>query len=159
MRSTLVALRCWTLCAVCFVSPLHARKFPDGYKVWQIFDRLCEAIVLCERGEHAKACDLLWPRRHDLATIGGSNTQRDLFAQILERKSGQRAFGQHLRDHRLDDLRIGRRALVHVQDRSAHQLPRGQRRRARRANADRGRAGRHVCELHAGARDERRAER
>jgi tetratricopeptide (TPR) repeat protein len=44
---------------------------------------LCEAIMLCEQGEHARACDLLWPRRHDLATIGGSNAQRDLFAQIL----------------------------------------------------------------------------
>jgi tetratricopeptide (TPR) repeat protein len=44
---------------------------------------LCEAIILCESGEHAKACDLLWPLRHDFAFIGGSNAQRDLFAQIL----------------------------------------------------------------------------
>lgn len=44
---------------------------------------LCEAIVLAEEGQHAKACDLVWPLRHEFAFIGGSNAQRDLFAQIL----------------------------------------------------------------------------
>lgn len=44
---------------------------------------LCEAIVLSAQNEHAKACDLVWPLRHDFAFIGGSNAQRDLFAQIL----------------------------------------------------------------------------
>jgi tetratricopeptide (TPR) repeat protein len=44
---------------------------------------LCEAIILGAEGEHARACDIVWPLRHDFAFIGGSNAQRDLFAQIL----------------------------------------------------------------------------
>jgi hypothetical protein len=34
-------------------------------------------------GDYDKATDLLWPRRHDIVKIGGSNAQRDLFAQII----------------------------------------------------------------------------
>ncbi len=44
---------------------------------------LCEAIIAYESGEYGKACDLLWPMRNELALIGGSHAQRDLFAQIL----------------------------------------------------------------------------
>ncbi len=44
---------------------------------------LCEAIVAYEAGEYARACDLLWPMRNELAPIGGSLAQRDLFTQIL----------------------------------------------------------------------------
>ena len=65
------------------------RMFSAGRAGWQaevtrdVVIPLCEAIVLCQQGEHGKACDLLWPLRHDLVSIGGSNAQRDLFAQIL----------------------------------------------------------------------------
>jgi len=44
---------------------------------------LCEAILAYEAGEYAKACDLLWPIRNELAPIGGSLAQRDLFTQVL----------------------------------------------------------------------------
>ncbi len=44
---------------------------------------LCEGIVAYELGNHDKACDLLWPMRHELATVGGSHAQRDLFSQII----------------------------------------------------------------------------
>ncbi len=45
---------------------------------------LCEGMIAYEGGEHAKACDILWPIRNDLSPIGGSMAQRDLFAQILK---------------------------------------------------------------------------
>jgi tetratricopeptide (TPR) repeat protein len=44
---------------------------------------LCEGIIAYEAGDYDKAIDLLWPRRHDVASIGGSHAQRDLFAQIM----------------------------------------------------------------------------
>jgi tetratricopeptide (TPR) repeat protein len=44
---------------------------------------LCEGIIAYEAGDHDKAVDLLWPRRHDIVSIGGSHAQRDLFAQII----------------------------------------------------------------------------
>ncbi|NNF76741.1 MAG: tetratricopeptide repeat protein [Rhizobiales bacterium] len=44
---------------------------------------LCEAMIAYEGGEHAKACDILWPIRNELSPIGGSLAQRDLFTQIL----------------------------------------------------------------------------
>jgi tetratricopeptide (TPR) repeat protein len=44
---------------------------------------LCEGIIAYEGGDYDKATDLLWPRRHDIVKIGGSNAQRDLFAQII----------------------------------------------------------------------------
>ena len=44
---------------------------------------LCEGLIAYAEGDHAKACDLLWPMRNELALIGGSHAQRDLFAQIL----------------------------------------------------------------------------
>lgn len=65
------------------------RKFAGERSDWQavgtrrIVIPLCEAILLAEEGRHAEACDLVWPLRHELAFIGGSNAQRDLFAQIL----------------------------------------------------------------------------
>ena len=45
---------------------------------------LCKGIVAYEAKEYAAACDILWPLRNDLAPVGGSHTQRDLFRQILE---------------------------------------------------------------------------
>lgn len=44
---------------------------------------LCEGIIAYESGEYGAACDLMWPMRNELALIGGSHAQRDLFAQIL----------------------------------------------------------------------------
>jgi len=65
------------------------RNFAAGKSGWQaesmnrIAVPLCEAIVLAAEGHADKAAELLWPIRHDFARIGGSNAQRDLFAQIL----------------------------------------------------------------------------
>ncbi len=44
---------------------------------------LCEGMIAYEEGAYTKACDILWPLRNELAPIGGSMAQRDLFAQIL----------------------------------------------------------------------------
>ena len=44
---------------------------------------LCEAMIAYEAGDHALACDIMWPMRNELSPIGGSLAQRDLFAQIL----------------------------------------------------------------------------
>ena len=44
---------------------------------------LCRGIIAYEAGDYDQATDLMWPRRHDIATIGGSRAQRDLFAQIM----------------------------------------------------------------------------
>jgi tetratricopeptide (TPR) repeat protein len=43
---------------------------------------LCEAIMAYESGDCGKASDILWPLRHEFASIGGSHAQRDLFAQL-----------------------------------------------------------------------------
>ena len=45
---------------------------------------LCDGIVAYESGDYKATCDILWPMRNDLAPVGGSHTQRDLFRQILE---------------------------------------------------------------------------
>tara|TARA_B100000686_G_C16782706_1_gene973045 strand:- start:687 stop:2027 length:1341 start_codon:yes stop_codon:yes gene_type:complete len=45
---------------------------------------LCKGIIEYEDGNYKKACEHLWKIRNDLAPIGGSHTQRDLFQQILE---------------------------------------------------------------------------
>ena len=44
---------------------------------------LCEAIIAYESGNYDKVIDLLWPVRHEIVSIGGSNAQRDLFSQIM----------------------------------------------------------------------------
>jgi hypothetical protein len=44
---------------------------------------MCEGMIAYEGGDYDKAIDLLWPRRHDIVTIGGSHAQRDLFVQIM----------------------------------------------------------------------------
>lgn len=65
---------------------------------------LCEAMLAYEAGEHAKACDLLWPIRNELAPIGGSLAQRDLFTQILidsAVKSGRLATARNLLSERV----------------------------------------------------------
>lgn len=65
------------------------RAFAAARSGWQadatrnIVIPLSEAMILAAEGRHGEACDLIWPLRHEFATIGGSNAQRDLFAQIL----------------------------------------------------------------------------
>lgn len=49
----------------------------------EILIPLCEGMIAYEAGDHDKAVDLMWPRRHDIVRIGGSHAQRDLFAQII----------------------------------------------------------------------------
>lgn len=44
---------------------------------------LCEGIIAYETGDYGKATNLLWPLRHEIASIGGSHAQRDLFPQIM----------------------------------------------------------------------------
>lgn len=44
---------------------------------------LAEAIVAYRRGDFARCVDSLWPIRRQLARIGGSHAQRDLFVQML----------------------------------------------------------------------------
>lgn len=44
---------------------------------------LCRGMVAYKSGEFALAVDLLWSIKDDLAPIGGSHAQRDLFPQIL----------------------------------------------------------------------------
>jgi tetratricopeptide (TPR) repeat protein len=44
---------------------------------------LCEGMIAYEAGDYDKATELFWPLRHEIAAIGGSHAQRDLFAQII----------------------------------------------------------------------------
>jgi tetratricopeptide (TPR) repeat protein len=44
---------------------------------------LCEGMIAYEAGNYDKACDLLWSMRNELASVGGSHVQRDLFSQII----------------------------------------------------------------------------
>lgn len=44
---------------------------------------LAEAMIAWRRGEHARVVELLWPVRYDIALVGGSNAQRDLFHMVL----------------------------------------------------------------------------
>ena len=65
---------------------------------------LCKGIVAYEANEYAAACDILWPLRNDLAPVGGSHTQRDLFRQILEDAAGkceQTNISRHLLSERI----------------------------------------------------------
>lgn len=65
---------------------------------------LCEGIVACEAGAYDRACDILWPLRNDLAPVGGSHTQRDLFRLILEDaavKCGRKEMARRLFSERL----------------------------------------------------------
>ena len=65
---------------------------------------LCEAMIAYEAGDHDKAIDLMWPLRHDIATIGGSHAQRDLFAQIMcdaAARSSRRAVARSLLSERV----------------------------------------------------------
>ena len=55
----------------------------DGEVTKSTLIPLCEGIIAYESGEYGAACDLMWPMRNELALIGGSHAQRDLFAQIL----------------------------------------------------------------------------
>ena len=64
-------------------------QFANSHTGWRadstrtIVIPLCEAIIACEAGHYDQACDLLYPLRHDIVTIGGSHAQRDLFQQIM----------------------------------------------------------------------------
>lgn len=44
---------------------------------------LCNGMIAYEEGDYAEACGLLWTVRNEIAAIGGSHAQRDLFAQIV----------------------------------------------------------------------------
>jgi tetratricopeptide (TPR) repeat protein len=44
---------------------------------------LCEGIIASEAGDYARAVDIMMPIRNDLAPVGGSHAQRDLFHQML----------------------------------------------------------------------------
>ncbi len=44
---------------------------------------LAQAILAYRAGEYRKAAELLLPVRYDIRRLGGSNAQRDVFAQIL----------------------------------------------------------------------------
>ncbi len=44
---------------------------------------LAEAVLAATRRQSARVVDLLFPVRHRVAQIGGSNAQRDLFTQLL----------------------------------------------------------------------------
>jgi tetratricopeptide (TPR) repeat protein len=44
---------------------------------------LAEAVLAARRRQHVKVVDLLFPLRHCIASIGGSNAQRDVLAQLL----------------------------------------------------------------------------
>jgi hypothetical protein len=44
---------------------------------------LAEAVLAARRGQYGRVVDLLFPLRHRIASIGGSNAQRDVLAQLL----------------------------------------------------------------------------
>ena len=44
---------------------------------------VCEAALMHRRGDHAGVVQLLAPRREQIRLLGGSNAQRDIFAQML----------------------------------------------------------------------------
>jgi hypothetical protein len=44
---------------------------------------VCEAVVAHRQGEVARVVELLAPRREQIRLLGGSNAQRDVFAQML----------------------------------------------------------------------------
>jgi hypothetical protein len=44
---------------------------------------LAEAVLAAKRRQHGRVVDLLFPLRHRIALIGGSNAQRDVLAQLL----------------------------------------------------------------------------
>ena len=65
---------------------------------------LCEGIVAYEAGDYDRTCDILWPLRNDLAPVGGSHTQRDLFRLVLEdaaEKAGRTEMARRLFSERL----------------------------------------------------------
>lgn len=65
---------------------------------------LCEAMIAYEAGDFGKACNVLWPIRNELAPIGGSLAQRDLFAQILidaAMKAGRHGMARNLLSERV----------------------------------------------------------
>lgn len=41
------------------------------------------AVLAAKRRQHGRVVDLLFPLRHRIALIGGSNAQRDVLAQLL----------------------------------------------------------------------------
>ncbi|MBT3535441.1 MAG: tetratricopeptide repeat protein [Rhodospirillaceae bacterium] len=65
---------------------------------------LCEAMLAHRRGEHDRVVALISPVRHDLALIGGSRAQRDIFYQVLV-DSAHRAGRGDLIPLYLDDVR------------------------------------------------------
>ncbi len=78
---------------------------------------VAEAMAAHQKGDHARAVDLLWPVRRDLHRIGGSHAQRDVFFQVLV-DSAMRAGRNAQLAILLDDIAgIG---FQHVTDRSLY---------------------------------------
>jgi tetratricopeptide (TPR) repeat protein len=61
-------------------------KTPDNFAaatMQPVAIPLCQAILSHANGEYGAAVDALLPIRYDLACVGGSHAQRDIFAQYL----------------------------------------------------------------------------
>ncbi|KAM8974502.1 tetratricopeptide repeat protein 38 [Pelodytes ibericus] len=56
---------------------------------------LCLAFIEFDRGNYDKAVDLMYPVRYQIADIGGSHAQRDLFSQVLIRAAINSNSKQH----------------------------------------------------------------
>ncbi|XP_066270383.1 tetratricopeptide repeat protein 38-like [Branchiostoma lanceolatum] len=70
---------------------------------------MCEAFLAYDKGDFAKAVDLLAPVRYQVVTIGGSNAQRDLFNLFLIHAAIKSSEKRH---HRLArNLLLERKAL------------------------------------------------
>jgi len=66
---------------------------------------LAEAVLAAQRRHYSRVVDLLYPIRHRIALIGGSNAQRDIVAQLLidaAIAAGRRSEARILLDERAD---------------------------------------------------------
>lgn len=66
-------------------------------KTGQIGTTICNAIEQYELGEFGEVVELLFPIKHKIVEIGGSNAQRDIFNQILIRACLQSESSHHQR--------------------------------------------------------------
>jgi tetratricopeptide (TPR) repeat protein len=64
---------------------LHAARQPgtQSRTLGEIGLALGAAIIAAQRGKHGQVVDLLFPVRHRIRRIGGSNAQREIFLQCL----------------------------------------------------------------------------
>ena len=78
---------------------------------------VCEAALAHRRGDHARAVELLAPRRNSIRLLGGSNAQRDFVMQMLidaAMKAGRRDVVAEMiaQETRPPDRRAGYAAAV-----------------------------------------------